>query len=169
MIDYKKRNTIKFTGAAIATMAIPAKDLLASVADNLDEHQGTANTNLGISELKIEIFTSSSEKYNTVVLTNLTDNPIAVNHFKPGTVIWKNQTIDLNALRGDVGIHLAKGSAMNFSVHRKTIHHACQSEYIWADDAISRIDNTTDKILLGAFASDNQLHAYPIPTVNQFA
>ena len=169
MIDYKKRNTLKFTGAAIATMAIPAKGLLANVNESLNKGQGNANANLGVSELKIEIFTSTSENRNTIVLTNLTDNPFTVHHFKPGTVIWNNQYIDLNALRGDIGIHLAKGSAMNFSVHRKTIHHEFQSEYIWADEAISSIDNTTDKILLGAFKSDNQLHAYPIPNIRQFA
>ena len=169
MIDHKKRNTLKITGAALATAAIPAKALLAGVADYPATGQSTAAENLGVSQLKIEIFASSTEDRNTIVLTNLTDRPMNVNHFKPGTVVWDNQYIDLNALRGDVGIHLAKGSAMNFSVHRKTLHHAFQSEYIWADDAISRIDQTTDKILLGAFISDHQLLAYPIPTVRGFA
>ena len=169
MIDHNKRNTLKLTGAALAAAAIPAKTLLASVADHSRAGQPAAGASLGVSELKIEIFSSSSERRNTIVLTNLTDTPIEVNHFKPGTVVWGNQYIDLNALRGDVGIRLARESAMNFSVHRKTLHHALQSEYIWADDAITVIDRTTNRLLLGAFVSDSQLHAYPIPTINEFA
>lgn len=169
MIDIKKRNTLKLTGAALATAAIPAQALLASVAEHPDDVQSATNESLGVTELKIEIFSSSSEKRDTVSLTNLTDHPIAVNHFKPGTVIWKNQYLDLNALRGNVGIHLAKGAAMNFSVHRKTLNHSFQSEYIWADDAISQIDQTTDKILLGAFLSEGQLYTYPIPAITRLA
>lgn len=168
MIDQTKRNSLKAIGVATAAAALPSPMLMASTAfEKLSLETGNAIENLGISDLKIEIITSNSVKHNTVILSNLSEQTIAVKHFKPGTVIWGDQYLDLNGLRGHVGLNLAPGSAMNLSVHRQSIHHAFQSEYIRADDAITTMDKNAHRILLGACLSDGQLLAYPIPFINK--
>ena len=169
MIDRTKRSTLKMMGMATAAAALPAGTLLANNEVIAPLTAGAVSPNLGVSDLKIEIITSSDVKHNTVILSNLSDDTLPIKHFSPGSVIWEDQYLDLNGLRGHVGLTLAVGSAMNLSVRRQTLKHSFQSEYIWADDAVNTIDRNTSRVLLGAYLHNGQLHAYPIPTINQFA
>ncbi len=170
MIDQKKRSTLKSIGLVTAAAAIPSQALLAS--NRFEDEITTTSASskgLGMSDLKIEILTSHTVKHNTVILSNLSDQSLAIKHFKPGSVIWGDQYLDLNGLRGHVGLTLAAGSTISLSVLRQTINYSFQSEYIWADDAITPHNKNTNRVLLGAFLANGQLHAYPIPTISQFA
>lgn len=170
MFDHKKRNTLKALGAATVATALPSQALLAGALNpGHNEISNAATEGLGVTDLKIEIITSKNARHNTVILTNLSKQTLPVKNFLPGSVIWDEQYLDLNSLRGHVGLNLAAGSAMNLSVHQQRIQHAFQSEYIWADDAITPIDKDTNRILLGAYLTDGQLYTYPIPNIRQFA
>lgn len=155
-------------GIATAAAAIPSQALLASTRFTTQNNISNGTESQDISDLRIEILTSDTVNHNTVILTNLSDQTIQVKHFRPGSVIWDDQYLDLNGLRGHVGLSLTAGSEMHLSVHRKKIKYSFQSEYIWADDAMAPVDKHTNRILLGAFMADGHLHAYPIPAIHKF-
>jgi len=89
-------------------------------------------------------------------------------------VRWKNQWgteqfLDLNAIRSHDGLFLPANSALSLSHKRKLVSDKLannfSSQYSWADDALMALDSDTDRVTLGAYISNQQLHVYPIPVL----
>lgn len=176
MFNQTKRDTLKKLSVTAITPLVPAVALA-------QEHDAGTLTNVsdqttGVSDLLIDIVSSSSTQRHSVILTNLTDALLPVRHFSPGTIYWKNdngqeQYLDLNALRSNVAINLAPGRATSLSVKagkpQEAVAIANLNTGVWADDASSRIDDDTLKISLGAYQHEHRLVVYPIPQIHQFA
>lgn len=173
MIDLNKRDSLKKLGmAGIATAATGASAMAIAFesAESIlgaTTESGMQPRSYGVTDLKIDIIQSSNLQLDTVLLSNLTDEDMLIRHFRPGSIYWDNQYLDLNALRANSGDSLALQvpalSAISVSARSQTASNLNPMEYVWADDAIDIIDHQTTKVSLGAFVVDHQLLVYPIP------
>lgn len=181
MINQAKRDTIKKLSAGAMVPLVSTSVSASAFAHSSDASRVMADKIFptGISELLIDVISSAATQQHTVILTNLTDATMPVRHFSPGTIYWNNEsgqrhTLDLNALRSDVGILLQPHRAVSLSTRAQPSLNSSSANNqkntgIWSDDAISRLDENTLKIRLGAYHYQHQLVVYPIPQVQLFA
>ena len=122
----------------------------------------TAVPGFGVSELLLEINRQS------IQFTNLTDQPVTLQHFAPGTVQWGDNLIDLNSLRSHTTMPLP---AFTSRQHRITVRQSntLVSDGLWADEAVVTKGNGESAVLLGAYVHDYRIHLYPIPSVRGYA
>lgn len=176
MINQAKRDTVK--KLSVATLAPLAPTAVFAGFSNSDVQKVATGQSTGITDLQIDIIASSETHRHTILLTNLTDSTLPVRHFSPGLVYWRDEKgqhhhLDMNALRSHVAIDLAPGQATSLSMkarsQRQTADLANVNNGTWADDAVTRLDQNTLKITLGAYQHQHQLIVYPIPQIQLFS
>jgi len=175
MIDLKKRETMKLAVAsgALATFgSIAGYAVAAPVRESIGSEgnpNGSFGRGLGISDLQIDIYCRNSDSHYEVVLTNLTQKTLKVGHFKQGSVFWNGKYIDLNALRGNLGITVEANSFQQLYVRQQYRETSDVSQYVLADEAVENIEPGMRKVTLGAYLFEDQLYAYPVPVMEPAA
>ncbi|MBX2882442.1 MAG: hypothetical protein KTR32_21010 [Granulosicoccus sp.] len=168
MTDLQKRATLKkmgVTGVGMAVAGTPAAAAWRHVAEKHEVVTEHHVANSGVSDLKIEIIASTSVPENTVLFTNMTDEEIVVQHFMPGSIIFGDQYLDLNGVRGDLLIRIPPKGVISRPVRLSRLSNQPVMEYVWADDAVTPITEQTRVVSLGAFVADQRWYVYPVPTV----
>jgi hypothetical protein len=163
MIDHSKRTTLKAIGATGVLGG-----LLASVPASASAITGVTSAlppagsteNYGVSQLIIRIDARGAAEF-----TNLTSQPVSLQHFFPGSVHWDDNSLDLNTLRNIASRVLQSEESIVVPVNiRKNQSMNCTSDCLWAD-AAEPAGNRSQQVLLGAYHHQGLLHTYPIPKV----
>jgi hypothetical protein len=157
MIDTAKRNTLKalITGAGYGLLPATA----AATATGTTSAPARPFREFGVAELLISI------EDNSVLFANLTDQPVQLRHFAPGSVLWGDAYLDLNALNSPAAKTLAPFTSERVDA-RITTRSRSFSEGIWADEAVLQRSNGRQSVLLGAYSHHSQLHVFPIPSIS---
>jgi len=170
MTDLQKRETLKRMGVAGAVAAVATTPVLATLNPatvGLSAAVGAPPMQRGVSDLSISIIaTTSVPGSSTAVFTNMTDEEIVVQHFLPGTIVFGDRRVDLNAVPGAPLLRIAPHGVVSMPVQVNRIDTQAMMEYVWADDAVSAISEHTEVVTLGAFVADHRLIVYPVPALS---
>ncbi len=162
MIDQSKRRTLKVLGSAGAlggVLGVLPGTVAAGVKAAVEAPSSNAQR-YGVSQLTVRI-----DNRGLVEFTNLTDKPVSLQHFFPGSVYWDDNFIDLNTLRDTNNRVLRSNESMIATVSiRKHQPMNCTADCLWAD-AARPTNQWSDNVLLGAYFHQGLLHTYPIPEI----
>ncbi len=160
MLDSKKRQTLKFMGAA-PLVSLPfvasAGELFASETQVPKLPAASPRTGM---QLEIQIIDSTAVPDNTVVFRNRSDDVLVITRFMPGHIVYDGKLMDLNAAMGDRQIELSPGQSRAFEYDVWSVLNTGPVEYVWADHAIDALSEETSVVTLGAFMADTNAVVY---------
>lgn len=172
MPDYRKRNTLKVLGAGgvlAATGSVSAASQLAGGVGVRSAAHGGVGAGAQHDALELLVIDSSSQATKTVIIGNKTPRAVSVSGFLPGTIVYDDQSLDINALfkplLADGGVYtLEAGRSISISGgnsdHSYTNGH--NGEYLWAQEATTTLGADTTLITLAAFMHQSLAIVYPV-------
>lgn len=161
MLDLKKRQTLKFIGAApLVTLPFIASagshnNLTKTVLPDLPAP--TPRTSM---QLEIQIIDSSAVPDNHVIFRNRDDEALTITRFMPGHIVYGDKFMDLNAAMNGQPLELAAGQSKVLQFDVWSVVNAGPIEYVWSDHAIDILNDETSVIHLGAFMADTNAVVY---------
>lgn len=160
MLDLKKRQTLKFIGAAplVSFPLVPSAGSIDSVDSMVPDLPPPAPRSS--MELEIQIIDSSAVPDNNVVFRNCTDETLVVTRFMPGHMVFGDKLIDLNAAMNGamLKLHAGQSKVLHFDVW--SVVNAGPIEYVWGDHATDILNDETSVINMGAFMADTNAVVY---------
>jgi len=89
---------------------------------------------------------------------------IVVSKFLPGTVVFDNVQIDLNAAAGGESLVLMHNQIVSLRTKAVSVQSDDVIEYVRANAAVQAISDDLTTVQLGVFMVDNQAIVYPFNT-----
>ena len=121
-------------------------------------------------DLLVDIISSSAVPDDTVVITNNTADDIELAGFLPSIIVVEKKFLDLAALNGDAPLVLGAGQLVSFQISLDDVRGKAwdalggkRIQYVWADDAISRISEEMKLASVAGFLTDDQAILYSNP------
>lgn len=160
MLDLKKRQTLKYIGAApLVSLPFVASagsvDLPESITT--DPAMRSAGTSM---QLQIQIIDSSAVRDGNVIVRNISDGSIIISQFMPGHIAFDGKLIDLNETVGAQSLELQAGQSKAFLFDLLSEGTTETFEYVWADHAMEALSHETSVVTLGAFMADTNAVVY---------
>lgn len=164
MPDFKKRQTLKFIGAApLVSLPFVASASTHGLTDSgltdsfPDLPAPAPRTSM---QLEIQIIDSTAVPDNQVVFRNRSDDKLIITRFMPGHIVFGDKLIDLNAAMGDRAIELQSGQSKVLQFDVWSVVNAGPIEYVWGDHATDVLNAETSVINMGAFMADTNAIVY---------
>jgi len=160
MLDLKKRQTLKYIGAApLVSLPFVASADSADLSKSItaDSAMRSAGTSM---QLQIQIIDSSAVRDGNVIVRNISDESIIISRFMPGHIAFDGKLIDLNETVGGQNLDLKAGQSKAFLFDLLSEGTTQTFEYVWADHAIEALSHETSVVTLSAFMADSNAVVY---------
>jgi len=165
MLDQSKRHTLKILGVTplVAMPAFAAAGSFGAI-NNIDNASTISDLPGGNQSssmpLQIQILDTSAVPDNNVLLRNTSDEALHVDRFMPGHIFFKDQIMDLNEAIGEQSLVLQPGQSKAFDFKLWPVLNAGPIEYVWADQAMEKLNDNTSIVTLGAFMAGTDAVVY---------
>ena len=164
-IDEKKRSTLKTFAATGVGMAASAAGIEFAIASNQTHPASSfplpASTN---PELGITIVNSSGVVENTVVLRNNTSEPMAIDRFRAGQIVFDGKQVDLSVLNHSGTVTLDAHQTLSVAVEVTPVGDEPNVEYLWAQQSATVLGDNSVVVELGAFIANADAVVFPALT-----
>lgn len=164
MHDSLKRNTLKLLVATGASTVLPASLITADAATPPSGASQFPTATKRTPDLFIDLLRSTAVPDDSVVLKNTTSETIVVSKFLPGSIVFDDVQIDLNAAVHGEALVIQPNSMVSLRTRAVSLQREDVIEYVWANSAKQVISDDLTTVQLGAFMVDNQAIVYPFNT-----